>query len=58
MGIIRVNKSRRIRWVRHIACIRKMRNLYKILVKKSEGNKRPLRRPWCRWEDYIKIDVR
>jgi hypothetical protein len=31
------------------------RNTYKILVGKPEG-KRPLRRPWCRWED-INIDL-
>jgi hypothetical protein len=34
-----------------------MRNAYKILVGKPEG-KRPLGRPRCRWEDYIKMDLR
>jgi hypothetical protein len=34
-----------------------MKNVYKILVEKPEGNK-PLRRPRHRWEDNIKIDIR
>jgi hypothetical protein len=34
-----------------------MRNAYKILVGKP-ARKRPLRRPRCRWEDNIKIDLR
>jgi hypothetical protein len=31
------------------------RGLYRVLVGKPEG-KRPLGKPWCRWEDKIKID--
>jgi hypothetical protein len=34
----------------------KMRNAYRILVQKPEG-KRPLRKPMCRWEDNIRIDI-
>ena len=30
--------------------------LYRVLVGKPEG-KRPLGRPWCRWENNIKIDL-
>jgi hypothetical protein len=33
------------------------RNVYKILVGKPEG-KRPLRRPRCRWENNIRMDLR
>jgi hypothetical protein len=33
------------------------RNVYRVLVGKSRG-KRPLRRPRCRWEDNIKMDLR
>jgi hypothetical protein len=33
------------------------RNLYRVLVGKSEG-KRPLERPRRRWEDGIKMDLR
>jgi hypothetical protein len=31
-----------------------MRNVYKILVEKAEGN-RPLGRPGNRWENHIKM---
>jgi hypothetical protein len=34
-----------------------MRNVYKILVGKPEG-KRRLGRPWRRWKDNIRIDLR
>jgi hypothetical protein len=40
-NIIRMIKSRRMRWVRHAALIEEMRNAYGILVGKPEG-KRPL----------------
>jgi hypothetical protein len=32
------------------------RGVYRVLVGKSEG-KRPLGRPRCRWEDYIKMGL-
>jgi hypothetical protein len=32
------------------------RKVYKVLVGESEG-KRPLRRPRCRWEDGIRMDL-
>jgi hypothetical protein len=41
--IIRVIKSRRMRWVRHEVRMGKMRNAHKILVRHREG-KRTLRR--------------
>jgi hypothetical protein len=31
-NIVRVIKSRRMRWVGHVVCIEEMRNAYKILV--------------------------
>jgi hypothetical protein len=34
-----------------------MRNTYNILIGKPEG-KRPLGRPWYRWEDNIRMDLR
>jgi hypothetical protein len=43
-NIIRMIKSRRMRWVWHVAYMGEMRNAYKILVRKPEG-RRPLRRP-------------
>jgi hypothetical protein len=50
--IIKVIKSRGMKWAGHIACIGEMRNGYTILIRKLEG-KRPHRRPRCRWEDNI-----
>jgi hypothetical protein len=38
-NIIRVIKSRRIRWARHVARMGDVRNSYKILIGKSEGKK-------------------
>jgi hypothetical protein len=34
--IIRVIKSRKMRWAVHVACMGEMRNAYKVLVAKSE----------------------
>jgi hypothetical protein len=50
-NIIRVIKSRRMRWAGHIARTREMRNAYKNLVRK-------LGRPRRMWEDDIRIDLR
>jgi hypothetical protein len=47
-NIIRQIKSRRMRWVGHVACMGEERNVYKVLVGNPEG-KRPLGRPRCRW---------
>jgi len=43
-NVIGVIKSRRMIWAAHVACMREMRNTYKILVGKSEG-KRPFGSP-------------
>ena len=48
-------KSRIMRWVRHVARMRESRDVYRILVGKSEG-KRPLG-PRHRWEVNIKMDL-
>jgi hypothetical protein len=53
-NIIRIMKSRRMRWARHIALMGEKRNAYRILVGKPEG-KRTLGRPRRRWVDNIKI---
>jgi hypothetical protein len=55
--IIRMIKSRRMRWAVHVARIGEKRNAYRILVEKPEG-KRPLGRPRRRWVDNIKMDLR
>jgi hypothetical protein len=51
-SIIRIIKSRRMRWAGHVARMGEKRNAYRILVGKPEG-KRPLGRPRRRWEDNI-----
>jgi hypothetical protein len=56
-NIIRMVKSRRMRWAGHVARMGKTWNAYRILVGKSEG-KRPLGRTRCRWVDNIKMDLR
>jgi hypothetical protein len=49
-SIIRIIKSRRMRWAGHVARIGEKRNSYRLLVGKPEG-KRPLGRPRRRWVD-------
>jgi hypothetical protein len=51
-NIIRMIKSRRMRWAGHVARMGAKRNAYRILVGKPEG------RPRRRWVDNIKIDLR
>jgi hypothetical protein len=54
-SIIRMIKSRRMRWAGHVARMGEKRNAYRLLVRKPEG-KRPLGRPRRRWVD-IKVDL-
>jgi hypothetical protein len=56
-NIIRMIKSKRMRWAGHVARMGETRNAYRILVGKSEG-KRPLGRPRRRLVDNIKMDLR
>jgi hypothetical protein len=56
-NIIRMMKSRRMRWAGHVARMGEKRNPYRILVGKPE-RKKPLGRPRCRLADSIKIDLR
>jgi hypothetical protein len=57
--IVRVIKSRKMRLKGHVARMRmgKGRGVYRVLVGKPEG-KRPLEKPWRRWEDNIKMDLK
>src|SRR5215471_10328359 len=55
-NIVRVVKSRRMRWAGHVACMGEERGVHRVLVGKPEG-KRPFGRPRCRWEDNIKMDL-
>jgi hypothetical protein len=56
-NIIRMIKSRRMRWAGHVAQMGATRSAYRILVGRQEG-KRPLGRPRRRWVDNIKVDLR
>ena len=54
-SIVRVIKSRRMRWAGHVARMGEERGVYKVLVGKPEG-KSPLGRPRRRWVD-IRMDL-
>jgi hypothetical protein len=56
-NIVKVIKSRRMRWAGHVARNGKGRGVYRVLVGRSEG-KRPLGRPRRKWEDNIKMELR
>jgi hypothetical protein len=55
-NIIRVIKSRRMRWAGHVARMGEGRCAYRILVGRPEVS-RLLGRPRRRWEDNIKMDL-
>ena len=50
-------KSRRSRWVGHITRMEEGRGAVKILTGTPAG-KSSLRRPRCRWEDNIRMDLK
>jgi hypothetical protein len=52
-NILRVVKSRRMRWAGHVALMGEGRGVRRVLVWKPDG-KRSLWRPRNRWEDNIK----
>jgi hypothetical protein len=55
-NIVRVVKSRRMRWAGHVALMGEARGVHRVLMGKPEG-KRPLGRPRRRWEGNIKTDI-
>ena len=55
-NIVRVIKSRRVRWAGHVARMGDRRSVFRVLVRKPEG-KRSLGRPRRRWKDNIKMDL-
>ena len=55
-NILRVIKSKRMRWAGHVARMGEERGAYRVLVGKPEG-KRPLGRPRRRWVDNIRMDL-
>ena len=55
-NILRVIKSRRMRWAVHVVSMGEERGAYRVLVGKPEG-KRPLGRPRRRWLGNIRMDL-
>jgi len=55
-NIVRVIKSRRMRWVGHVARMGEERGVYRVFVGKPEG-RRPLGIPRCRWVANIRMDL-
>jgi hypothetical protein len=56
-NVVRVMKSRKVKWTGSVARMGQMRNLYKILLGKPEG-KGALGKPSCRWVGTIRMDPR
>ena len=55
-NIIRVIKSRSMRWAEHVAYMGERTGVNRVLVGKPEG-KNPLGRPRHSWENFIKTDL-
>jgi hypothetical protein len=55
-NIVRVIKSRRMRWAGHVARRGEERGAYRVLVGKPKG-KRPMGRPRRRWVDNIRMGL-
>ena len=56
LNIVRVIKSRRMRWAGHVARMGEESGVNRVLVGKPEG-KRPMERPRRRWVDNIRMDL-
>jgi len=55
-NIVRMIKSRRMRWTGHVARMGEGSGVYRVLVEKPEG-RRALGRPRRRWVDNIRLDL-
>ena len=55
-NIVRVIKSRRMRWVGHVERMGEEREVYRVLLGKPDG-RRPLGRPKHRWVGNIRTDL-
>jgi len=55
-NIVRVIKSRRMRWAGHVARLGEEKGMYRVLAGKPEGS-RPLGRPSRRWVYNIRLDL-
>ena len=56
VNIVRMIKSRILRWAGHVDRMEESRSAFKMLTGKPTG-KRPLGRPRRRWEDNIRMDL-
>ena len=56
-NIVRVIKSRKLRWAGHVARLEEGRSAFKILTGKLTG-KRPLGRPRRRWKGNIRSSLK
>jgi hypothetical protein len=56
-NIVRLIKSRRMRWAGRLASMGEGKGVYRISVR-GPGGKRPLRKPRHMWEDNIKMGLR
>jgi hypothetical protein len=56
-NIVRVIKSRRVRWAGHVVRMGDGRGFCRVLVGRPKG-KRPLARPRRRWGNKVKVDLR
>jgi hypothetical protein len=54
LNIVRVIKSRRMRWTGHVARMLEKINVHRVLVGKPEG-KSPFGNPSGGWEDIVKV---
>ena len=57
-NIVRVIKSRSLRWAGHVARMEEGKSAFKILSGKPTGKKKPLGRPRHRLENNIRIDLK
>jgi len=55
-NIVRLIKSRRIKWAGHVARMGDKRGVYRVVVRRPEG-KKPLRRHRHTLKDNIKMDL-
>ena len=56
-NIVRVIKSRRLRWACHVARMEEGRSAFKMSIGTPAG-RRPLGRPRRRWEDNIRMNIK
>jgi hypothetical protein len=56
-NVMRVIKSRRLKWAGHVARMGELRGVYRVLVGRKPEGKTPLGRPRRRWEDNVRMDL-